>query len=110
MLHGKGDAVITVLISETVVTMRTRCEYFFELILVEVATFSCASISNKYSLPMRRAGSPVHFSSQPSIAKSTPDFLRIRTSAFCTFLARSSVEPAHPTQRDIQPRGRLGLP
>ena len=39
--------------------------------------FSCASWANRYSLPIRRAGSPVHFSSAPRVAKSTLAAFRI---------------------------------
>jgi hypothetical protein len=59
--------------------------------------FSWASWANRYSFPILRAGSPVHFSSGPSVAKSTFAAFRIRTRAWFVLRARGSVEPAHPT-------------
>ena len=60
--------------------------------------FCIASIWKMYSLPERRAESPVHSSLGPRIAKS----MFARCSSFATarlvFLLRSSNEPAHPTQ------------
>ncbi len=53
---------------------------------------------NRYSWPMRRAGSPEHFSLRPMIAKSTPAVLRMVTTASVTFCARSSSDPAQPTK------------
>src|SRR5438105_10648041 len=51
-----------------------------------------------YSLPERRAGSPVHRSDGPRMAKSTPARCNSLAVATVTFLARSSDEPAQPTQ------------
>lgn len=42
-----------------------------------VSTFSVASWKKRYSLPARRAASPVHFSSVPKTAQSSPAAFRI---------------------------------
>ena len=60
--------------------------------------FCIASIWKMYSLPERRAGSPVQSSLGPRMAKSSP----ARCSSFATarlvFLLRSSNVPAQPIQ------------
>ena len=60
--------------------------------------FCIASIWKMYSLPLRRAGSPVHISLGPRMAKLT--FARsISFANACeTFLFLSSKLPAQPTQ------------
>ncbi len=73
--------------------MILRTEY-----LRNTSTFSLARSWKRYSLPMRRAGSPLHFSSVPRMAKSTFPAWRIFTSAVAMVLARSSNDAAQPTQ------------
>ena len=63
-----------------------------------VATFCSAYDWNTYSLPMRRAGSPVHASRAPRIAKSTPAFCSSFTVDSAALRARSSYAAAQPTQ------------
>ncbi len=60
--------------------------------------FWLASIWNRYSLPERRAESPVQFSAGPRMAKSTPARCISLAIAWVTFLFLSSNEPAQPTQ------------
>ena len=57
-----------------------------------------ASSWKTYSLPMRRAGSPVHDSSWPSTANRTPAASRHVTNARATRRLRSSKAAAQPTQ------------
>ena len=57
-----------------------------------------ASIWKMYSLPERRAGSPVHCSDGPRIAKSSPARCRSLAIAMVTFWFLSSKLPAQPTQ------------
>ncbi len=71
---------------------------FFTPRAFSVSTFAFAIVWNRYSFPMRRAGSPVHFSSAAKIANFTPAFCMRRANAVTTFRFRSSNEPAHPTQ------------
>ena len=71
---------------------------FFTPYFVSSSTFSLARSWNRYSLPMRRAGSPLHRSSVPRMAKSTPAALRIFTTAVAMVFARSSKDAAQPTQ------------
>src|SRR5688500_2049020 len=63
-----------------------------------VSTFCMASIWKMYSLPERRAGSPVHISDGPRMAKSMPARCSSLAVATVTFLFLSSNDPAHPTQ------------
>ena len=63
--------------------------------------FSWASWAKRYSFPIRRAGSPVHFSSGPSVAKSTLAAFRTRTRAWFVLRARGSVEPAQPDPQQV---------
>ena len=60
--------------------------------------FCMASIWKMYSLPERRAGSPVHSSEGPRMAKSMPARCISLAMAWATFLFLSSKEPAQPTQ------------
>ena len=60
--------------------------------------FCIASIWKMYSLPERRAGSPVQSSLGPRMAKSRPARCSSLATARLVFLLRSSNEPAHPTQ------------
>ena len=57
-----------------------------------------ASIWKMYSLPERRAGSPVHSSDGPRMAKSMPARRSSLAVAAVTFLFLSSKLPAQPTQ------------
>src|SRR2546426_311886 len=70
---------------------------FFTSYLFSVSTFAVAIAWNRYSFPILRAGSPVHFSSGPRIANGMWAFWRIRANARVTFRFRSSKEPAQPT-------------
>jgi len=63
-----------------------------------VSTFCSAKAWKTYSLPMRRAGSPVQLSRGPRIAKSTPALLRSLAVAWAVLCARSSNDEAQPTQ------------
>ena len=65
---------------------------------LSVPTFCSAWAWKTYSLPMRRAGSPVHDSRGPRIAKSTPAALRSLAVDSAAVRARSSKEAAQPTQ------------
>jgi len=65
---------------------------------LSVLTFCSANAWNTYSLPIRRAGSPVQDSRGPRIAKSTPAFCRSFAVDAAASLARSSNEAAQPTQ------------
>ena len=60
--------------------------------------FCIASIWNRYSLPDRRAESPVHSSLGPRMAKSSPARWSSLATARDVFLLRSSKLPAQPTQ------------
>ena len=60
-----------------------------------------ACIWNRNSLPALRAGSPLHASSVPRTANFVPTALRILTNARVTRFARSSKDPAQPTQNRI---------
>ena len=57
-----------------------------------------ASSWKTYSLPIRRAGSPVQASSWPRTAKRTPAASRQVTNARATRRLRSSKAAAQPTQ------------
>ena len=63
-----------------------------------VSTFCSAKAWNTYSLPIRRAGSPVHDSRGPRIAKSTPAACSSFAVDTAVCRARSSNEAAQPTQ------------
>src|SRR5438876_1023160 len=52
---------------------------------LRVSTLPMIIVWARYSLPRRRGGSPVHFSSGPKMAKRTPAFWRIRENACATF-------------------------
>jgi hypothetical protein len=71
---------------------------FFTPMPSNVSMFCMASIWKMYSLPERRAGSPVHISEGPRIANDTPARCIRRAIACVTFLFLSSNEPAQPTQ------------
>ena len=60
--------------------------------------FCIASIWKMYSLPERRAGSPVHISDGPRMAKEMPARCISFAIDWVTFLFLSSKDPAHPTQ------------
>ena len=60
--------------------------------------FCMASIWKMYSLPERRAGSPVHISAGPRMAKSMPARCMSLAIAWVTFWFLSSKLPAQPTQ------------
>src|SRR5690606_28536004 len=75
---------------------------------LSVSTFCCASIWKTYSMPSRRAGSPVQASMPPSTANLTPAMCSSSAMALVVFLARSSRAPAQPTQnRYSVPSGSL---
>ena len=63
-----------------------------------VSMFCCAWFWNRYSLPSRRAGSPVQDSAGPSTAKLTPAGASRRAIDWVVLRARSSSAPAQPTQ------------
>ena len=63
-----------------------------------ISMLGMASIWNRYSLPERRAESPVHISDGPSTATSMPARRSSLAIAWVTFLFLSSKLPAHPTQ------------
>ena len=63
-----------------------------------VSTFCSANAWKTYSLPIRRAGSPVHASRGPRIAKSTPAAWSSLAVDSADALARSSNDAAQPTQ------------
>ena len=65
---------------------------------LNVSMFCIASIWKMYSLPARRAWSPLHISLGPRIAKSMPARCSSLASARLVFLLRSSKLPAHPTK------------
>ncbi len=65
---------------------------------LSASMFCEASIWKTYSLPERRAGSPVHSSFWPRMAKSTPARCSSLAVATATFLLRSSKLVAQPTQ------------
>ncbi len=68
---------------------------------VRVVTFSSASIWNRYSLPARRAGSPLQVSCEPSTANGTSAWRSSWAMARTTRRLRSSNAPAQPTQYRI---------
>ena len=72
---------------------------FCTCMVLSASTFWVASIWKMYSLPERRAGSPVHFSDGPRMAKSTPARWSSLAVAMVTLRARSSKLPAQPTQK-----------
>ena len=63
-----------------------------------VVTFSSASIWNRYSLPARRAGSPLHVSPAPRTTNGTSAWRSSWAMARTTLRLRSSNAPAQPTQ------------
>ncbi len=63
-----------------------------------ISMLGMASIWKRYSLPERRAESPVHISLGPRMATSRPARWRSLAMAWVTFLFLSSKEPAQPTQ------------
>ncbi len=71
---------------------------FFTPIVLSCSMVALASIWKMYSLPERRAGSPVHVSDGPRIAKSISARWSSFAIAIVTFWFLSSNEPAHPTQ------------
>jgi hypothetical protein len=79
---------------------------FFTPMPLSISMFGVASIWNRYSLPERRAESPVHISDGPRMATSMP----ARDSSFAiacvTFLFLSSKLPAQPTQYRYSLTGR----
>ena len=71
---------------------------FFTPMPSSISMLGIASIWNRYSLPERRAESPVHISDGPSTATSMPARDSSLAMAWVTFLFLSSNDPAHPTQ------------
>ena len=67
--------------------------------------FWLANIWNRYSLPMRLAGSPEHVSSAPNTAKLTPALTKIDAMARVTSTPRSTRDPEHPTQKSTSASG-----
>src|SRR4029077_13969335 len=67
---------------------------FFTPCSFSVATFCSAYAWKTYSLPIRRAGSPLHASRGPRIAKSTPAALSSFAVDCALFFARSSNDAA----------------
>jgi hypothetical protein len=65
---------------------------------LSVSTFCSANAWKTYSLPIRRAGSPVQLSRGPRIANSTPAFSSSLAVEIAAVRARSSNEAAQPTQ------------
>ena len=63
------------------------------------STLAEACIWKRYSLPSRRAVSPLQVSSSPRMANFTPAARRIFTMARETFFCRSSKAPAQPTKK-----------
>ena len=63
-----------------------------------ISTFGVANIWKRYSLPLRRALSPVHISLGPRMATSMPARFNNLAMAWVTFLFLSSNDPAQPTQ------------
>ena len=57
---------------------------------LNASTFVFASVWYRYSLPSRRAESPLHISCLPRVANETFASRRMRTSARLTFFCRSS--------------------
>ena len=80
---------------------------FFAPASFSVSTFCWASMENTNSLPIRRAGSPVHVSAGPSTANFTPAVCSSVAIALVVFLARSSSAPAQPTQNRYSISGSI---
>src|SRR5207245_4792275 len=73
-----------------------------------VPTFCLAIFWKVYSSPIRRAGSPVHDSRGPRIAKSTPAASSSFAVDIAACFARSSNDGAHPTQNRMSGAGSPG--
>ena len=73
-----------------------------------VSTFCWANAWNTYSLPIRRAGSPVQLSRGPRMAKSTPALCSSLAVDSAVLRARSSNEDAQPTQYRYSGAGSPG--
>ncbi len=71
---------------------------FFTPIVLSCSMVAVASIWKMYSLPDRRAGSPVHVSDGPRMAKSISARCSSLAIAIVTFWFLSSNDPAQPTQ------------
>ena len=71
---------------------------FFTPMPLSISMFGIASIWNRYSLPERRAESPVHISDGPSTATVIPARRSSLAIAWVTRLFLSSKLPAQPTQ------------
>ncbi len=67
--------------------------YFWKVLML-----ASACVWKRYSLPMRRAGSPLQVSSLPRMAKSIPADCRILTIDAATFWLASSKLAAQPTK------------
>ena len=65
---------------------------------LSISMFGIASIWNRYSLPERRAESPVHISDGPRMATLIPARRSSVAMAWVTRLFLSSKLPAQPTQ------------
>ena len=75
---------------------------------LSVSTLRVASDWKVYSSPMRRAGSPVHDSRGPRIAKSTPASISSFAVERAPVRARSSKAGAQPTQKSTSGGGSPG--
>jgi hypothetical protein len=73
-----------------------------------VSTFCSAKAWNTYSLPIRRAGSPVQASRGPRIANSTPASCKSFAVDSAVRRARSSNDDAQPTQYRYSGAGSPG--
>src|SRR3989442_6235637 len=71
---------------------------FFTPYLENVAMFCCACSCQRYSLPIRRAGSPLQVSSAPRMANETFAARRIATSARATRWLRRRTAAPEPDQ------------
>ena len=60
--------------------------------------FCWARVCQRYSLPMRRAGSPLQLSSGPRMPKRTPAAFITLAKAVATFGCAASNDPMQPTQ------------
>ena len=72
---------------------------------LKVSMFCAASVWYRYSLPMRLAGSPVHVSSLPRMAKSTPALFKTDAIDLATLWLRCSSAAVQPTQKSTSASG-----
>src|SRR2546428_12255221 len=78
---------------------------FFTPYFENVAMFCCACSCQRYSLPIRRAGSPLQVSSVPRMANETFAARRIATRARATRWLRRATGAGPPAQEGESPRG-----